>query len=97
MSLDFGKWLKDIQQTQTKCVCCNFPNLHIPIINVSNLGEQAWSMYLLNVEKKPDFKENQLNHWWYTGKEEVWYDIAVGCLGKVEVEERLKRGVSHRG
>ena len=98
MSLDFGKWLKDKQQTQTKCVRCGFPNLHIPIITIKDLGEWGWNKVIALL------KENGFPGDWVDGdtfcfvesffddeesNDYIW-QIAVACLGKAEVEKRLK-------
>ena len=80
--MEFKEWLKKNKGMKNHFL--------LGVISVYAFGDFAWKKYLLNCKERPDFKENQLNHWYYTGKAEVWEEIATNCLGKKEIQHRLK-------
>jgi hypothetical protein len=68
----------------------NIPLIKQSAVLLKDLGEFALGKLVEFVNEQPSFKENQLNHWYFAGKAEAFEEIAVGCLGKTEVERRLR-------
>ncbi len=105
MSEEFGKWLKKNKLTNMEAILISDVSTYSDsIIPVRALGKWAWKrfkeqyafaleLYENNLEQMPTYDFDCESWDCNEGEDEslfVFMEIAVSCLGRAEVERRLK-------
>ena len=62
------------------------------IILIHDLGEWAWENYLLQHKRQKSYNPKQYAYGviYHKHQAKVYLEIAIGCLGKTEIENRLR-------